>query len=97
MSRILTARERRALDKLAFERPDFVVRGKLAGVGLKTLQSLVDMGLAEKGPCERYHGAIGWRVKSDGWRCMYGKTLEEMTREGEGPYTPLRVWRWPAE
>lgn len=97
MSRILTAKERNGLEKLT-EDPiskDFLIKGQLTGVGHATLAALVELGLAETGPSTRYYGEMGWRITDDGWRCMYGRTLAEMSRGG--PYHPLRVWRWPPQ
>jgi hypothetical protein len=93
MTRILNARERKALDKIAFDHRNFHIRGELVGIGTVTLDALVDLGLLETGPSQRYDGEIGWRVTPDGARCMYGKTFDEM--KGSGPYHPLTVWSWP--
>jgi len=94
---VLSARERTALDKLALEHTDFLIAGQLVGVGKITMARLVDLGLAEVGPSQRYYGEQGWRITSDGWRCMYGKTYEEIMAPGEPPVRPLRVWIWPRE
>ncbi len=99
MSRILNARERRALDVLSFDQRDFVVKGALpAGIGLKTLEGLIELGLIETGPSNRFYGATGYRITPDGWRCMFGMTYEEIMAQPEGTKThPLRVWRWPPD
>ena len=95
VSRILNKRERDGLEKLT-EDPinrDYLIKGQLTGVGHVTLASLVELGLAEIGPSKRYYDESGWRITDDGWRCMYGKTLDEMG--SGGPYYKLRVWCWP--
>ena len=95
MSKVLGARERKALDKLSFDHRDFLIKGQLTGIGTTTLASLVSLGLAETGPSQRYYGEIGWRITDDGWRCMYGKTLGEIMAPGGSPVRPLRIWQWP--
>lgn len=96
MTRVLNARERNALDKLSFDHDDFVVKGHLPrGIGIKTLENLLRLGLISKGPSKRYHGQTGWRITPDGWRCMYGQTYEEIMAPGGEPALPLSVWRWP--
>lgn len=93
---VLNARERKALNRLSEDTRDFLIKGKLTGVGLITLASLVELGLAEIGASRRYYGETGWRITPDGWRCMYGKTYEEMMANPEaGPYNPLKQWQWP--
>lgn len=94
---VLSARERTALDKLSLDHGDYLIAGQLVGIGKVTMSRLVDLGLAEVGPSERYYGELGWRITSDGWRCMYGKTYEEIMAPGALPSYPLRVWRWPSE
>jgi hypothetical protein len=93
VSRILNARERKALDKISFDHRNFYIKGELVGIGTVTLDALVDLGLLETGPSQRYYGEIGWRVTPNGTRCMYGRTFDEM--KGPGPYHRLRVWSWP--
>lgn len=61
MTYILNKRERTALEALEretrFENGDFIYKGKLpTGIGAKTLDKLVELGLAEKGPSKRYWG-----------------------------------------
>jgi hypothetical protein len=73
----------------------FHVKGELVGVGESTLAGLVSLGLLETGVSQRHHGV--WRLTPDGWRCMYGKTIEEIMAPGGGPVRPLRVWKWPAD
>jgi hypothetical protein len=47
---------------------------------------LLSLGLIESGPNAGHYGQIGWRLTADdGWRCMYGKTVEEIMAPGEGP------------
>ncbi len=95
MTHILNARERKAIDKLSFEHRDFLIKGQLTGIGTATLASLVNLGLVETGPSQRYYGEIGWRITPDGWRCMYGKTYEDIMKPGGSPVRPLRTWSWP--
>ncbi len=96
MTRTLNARERKALDKLSFDHRNFHIRGELVGIGPTTLKSLVDLGLLEVGPSKRHYDQLGWRITPNGWRCMYGKTYEEIMSE-PGPHHPLRVWEWPPQ
>ena len=94
MSKVLTARERKALDRLSLEHGDFKILGEFAlGIGAGTLKNLVGLKLVEEGTSQR-HGQTGYRITPDGWRCMYGKTHEEITAS-DGPHHPLKVWRWP--
>lgn len=44
----------------------YEIKGKLVGVGEKTLAALVDSGLAERGPSPRHPGAIGWAITEAG-------------------------------
>jgi hypothetical protein len=93
MSGVLTTRQKRALQKLSFDHKEFVVKGELpAGIGLGTMDRLVELGLAEKGPSQRRRGQIGWRITDDGWRCMYGHTADEIAK-GDAMVAPRRVWR----
>lgn len=62
MTHVLTARERNALNKLSEDQRDFRIKGQLAGVGLTTLQTLVDLGLAETGSSKRFCGERGWAL-----------------------------------
>jgi hypothetical protein len=97
MSRVLNARERNALERLRFDHRDFLIKGELpSGIGIRTLEGLVDLGLLEKGPGR--FGETGYRITPDGWRAMYGKTYEEIMAQPEGVKTyPLKVWRWPPD
>jgi hypothetical protein len=93
---ILTAKERNALDRMTLDHSRFHIKAELGtGIGAKTIESLLSIGLIEAGPNARHYGQIGWRLTDDGWRCMYGKTLEEIMAPGSKPSTPLRVWSWP--
>jgi hypothetical protein len=94
MGAILTSKQRQALDRMTLDHKTFHVKTDLGtGIGPLTIQSLLDLGLIEPGPNQRHYGQIGWRLTDDGWRCMYGKTIDEMS--GTGPHHALRVWRWP--
>lgn len=101
MTYVLNKRERDALRELeretSFEGGNFIYKGKLSrGVGVKTLEKLVELGLAEKGPIERYLGETGYRTTKNAEICMYGATWEEILALPEGQQIePLRVWSWP--
>jgi hypothetical protein len=96
VTHILNPRERRTLDKLSFDR-SVLIKGQFSvgEGGHKTMESLVGLGLAKTAPSDRFPGDIGWRITPDGWRCMYGKTYEEIMAPGGSPVRPLKVWRWP--
>jgi hypothetical protein len=95
MSYILNSRERQALDRMQLNSSNFHIKAELGtGIGAKTVESLLALGLIEPGANVRHYGQIGWRLTDDGWRCMYGKTLSEMG-PGTGPHRHLRVWSWP--
>lgn len=63
--------------------------------GKATLNSLVDLGLAETAPTNRLPREIGWRITDNGWSCIYGKTYAEIMAPGALPPHPLEVWSWP--
>jgi hypothetical protein len=96
MTIVLNARQRSALDQLSNDHGDFLAYGQFrAGTGAPTLDSLVELGLAEKGPSGRFFGETGWHITDAGWRCMYGKTYAEIMAPGAEPSHPLKVWSWP--
>lgn len=79
MVHVLNKRERDALAALAretsYEEGDFIYRGKLpSGTGVKTLEKLVELGLAEKGPSKRYWGDIGYRTTENAAAFLHGAT-----------------------
>ena len=97
MSRVLDYRSRAALRELSTHHDEFLVEGEFAAdIGFQVLDELVALGLAEKGSSTRHGGREGWRSTADGWRCMYGHTVEEIAK-GDKTIVPLRVWRWPPE
>jgi hypothetical protein len=96
MNHVLNSRERQALDRMTLDHRSFHIKAGLGtGIGTKTIDVLLSLGLVEAGPNARHHGEIGWRLTADGWRCMYGKTIEEIMAPGGKPVHPLRVWSWP--
>lgn len=93
--RFLKPLERKALEKISLDHQKFYIGGELVGIGAMTLNELVGIGLLETGPSKQY-GVTGWRITPDGWRCMYGKTYEEvMSAGGPTAVRPLGVWQWP--
>jgi hypothetical protein len=93
----LTQRETKALQALGDDRRDFLIKGQFPrNIGEKTLEGLVEIGLAEKGPSARYHGEIGFRITADGWRAQFGMSYEEIMASGK-PIKPLSMMRWPIE
>jgi hypothetical protein len=94
MSYVLTARERKLLDHMKFDHRAFQIPGEMpVGVsGKVTLTRLVELGLLETGRGRFYQ--VGYRITDDGWRCIYGKTYEEIM-SSETPSHPLKVWSWP--
>src|SRR5436305_10075821 len=96
MSYVLNSRERQALDRMTLGQGNFHIKAELGtGIGAKTIEGLLDLGLIEAGSNARHYGQIGWRLTDNRWRCMYGKTIEEIMASGGGPVHPLRVWSWP--
>jgi hypothetical protein len=96
MSKILTVAERQALKELSLDHEQFLVRGHfISKISTEVLEGLVALGLVEKTPAAEGRD-IGWRITSDGWRCMYGKTIDEIMT-GDKTIFPLPVWRWPPD
>lgn len=93
MTDVLSARERNLMDHLELDHKVFQIPGQLpSGVGKGTRDRLTRLGLLETG-LGRF-GETGWRLSDDGWRCMYGKTHDEIMTSG-APHHPLRVYTWP--
>lgn len=93
MTYTLSTRERKLLDHLQLDHATYQIPGELpVGSGTVTFERLLGLGLIEAGAGR--HGATGYRLTDDGWRCMYGKTYAEMMDEG-ARYFPLKVWSWP--
>lgn len=94
MSYVLTARERKLLDHMQFDHRAFQIPGQMpvGTSGKVTLSRLVELGLLETG--QGRFGEVGYRITDDGWRCIYGKTHDEIMSSG-GQHYPLKVWSWP--
>ena len=94
MTYVLTANERNLLREMQFDHRTFQVKGQLppGKAGKVTLDRLTKLGLLETGPGR--WDETGWRLSDDGWRCMYGKTYDELMA-GDAPHHPLKVWSWP--
>jgi hypothetical protein len=75
----------------------FHIKAELGtGIGTKTIESLLALGLIEAGPNQRHYGQIGWRLTDDGWRCIYGETIAEIMAKPKGTKAyPFMVWKWP--
>lgn len=99
MSQVLNAKERQALDRMSLDHTDFHIKAELGtGIGTKTIESLLALGLIEAGVNERHHGQIGWRITDDGWRCMYGESIAEIMAKPDGVKSyPFVVWKWPVD
>lgn len=96
MTYVLNHRQREALKILTHNKAQFMPFWRMPErIGKATLNSLVDLGLAETAPTNRLPGEIGWRISDNGWRCIYGKTYAEIVTPGAlSPY-PLEIWSWP--
>jgi len=95
MTYVLNGRERQALDRMTLDHASFHIKAELGtGIGTKTIENLLALGLIEAGPNARHYGEIGWRLLPNGWRCMYGKPLQEMMSSGT-QHRQLRIWSWP--
>lgn len=95
--RILNRRERRLLERLSETNPtdDYHISGQLpSGVGQQSIKGLLELGLIEAGVSKRFPGQPGWRITNDGWRSMYGRTLDEIISSGVKCHE-LRIWSWP--
>lgn len=94
MTYVLTSKEQSLLRDMQIDHEKYQVKGELpvGKAGKVTLQRLTELGLLEAG-VGRW-GDTGWRLSDNGWRCMFGKTYDEMTSEG-GQHSPLKVWSWP--
>jgi hypothetical protein len=93
--RELTLQERKALEVLSGDHPDYRIKGQFPpGIGKQTLEALVALGLAEKGPSKRFNGEEGYKITADGWRAQFGMSYEDIVASGK-PMLPLGVMRWP--
>lgn len=94
MTRILTYRERQALDRMTIDHASFHAQADLGpDVEMSVIESLLALGLIEAGPIPN---STSWRLTDDGWRCMFGKTFAKIMASGaDDPAQPLKVWQWP--
>lgn len=99
MSEVLSAKQRQALDRMTLDHQNYHIGAELGpGIGAKTVESLLELGLIEAGSNARHHGQIGWRLTDDGWRCMYGETIDEIMAKPENIKAyPFVTWRWPID
>ena len=95
MTYLLNSRQRAALNELRQNQDEYLPYWRFMRVSESTLNSLVELGLAESGPTNRRSGEVGWRITDNGWRCIYGKTFAEIMAPGALPPLPLDVWSWP--
>jgi hypothetical protein len=94
-SRVLTPCEREALQELSRDHVTFFFSGHFARrISVEALEVLAGLGLVERAPMSDVRGQSGWRILPDGWRCMYGKTVDQIM-SGDQTVLPLRVWQWP--
>ena len=95
MTVLLNNRQRAALKELSHNQDEYIPYWRFFRVSESTLNSLVELGLAETGLTNRRRGEVGWRITDNGWRCMYGKTCAEIMAPGALQSLPLDVWSWP--
>ncbi len=95
MTYVLVHRQRAALKELTHSHEEFTPYWQFIKNGRPTLDSLVEIGLAETGPTNRRRGEIGWRITDNGWLCIYGKTYAQIMKRGALPPHPLEIWSWP--
>ena len=86
----LTPRERRLLNSLHLAsigvRNRFNLPGELkdiVDVGRRSFDTLVHLGLIEAGTATRHNSGVGYRITPDGFRCLYGKTAEQIEADGD--------------
>ena len=95
MSRILDSRERGVLDALRSDPSSYQTKDALLfGIGRKTLDGLVNLGLLETGAPRFDTRQLGYRLTPNGWRTIYGMSYEEMLAQSKHA-RPLRVWSYP--
>lgn len=87
------------MEAMRLDHANFHIKAELGtGIGTKTIESLLALGLIESRPNKRHYDQIGWRLTDDGWRCMHGETLDEIMAKPEGTKSyPFIVWRWPVD
>lgn len=95
MSYVLTRVQREALKALTNNQSKYTPYWQFERISENTLNILVELGLAETGLTDRRPGEIGWRITDNGWRCIYGKTYEEIMAPGALPPLALEIWSWP--
>jgi hypothetical protein len=97
MSDILDRRERHALEALRAAGLNFVsLEAMPRGIGRATLETLEQRGLVERAPGRNGSKSSRYRATADGWRCMFGKTYDDIRKLPSGVVPrPLSTWIWP--
>ena len=94
MSKFLDRKERAALEAVRLKGRESVrFKDMPVGVGKAAVESLVSRGLLETVPGPHGRGGQCYRVTRDGWRCMFGKTYEQLRALPAAK--PLGTWFWP--
>ena len=95
--RLLTQRECAALDALTGTSfGDHFPMRRLPRIAAVTLGKLAKLGLVEEGNRAHWPTERGWRLTDDGWRCMFGKTEQEIIDTPDyQSVDAFTIWRWP--
>lgn len=74
MKPLLSSAQLKAIQALTIEPEggDYLIKGELVGIGLNTLQTLVDAGFVEVGCASRFPGQEAWRLTAAGWNIANG-------------------------
>ena len=99
MARQLSALESRGLSWVTETYPKFRMAAELRrGLGVRTLDKLVALGLVQKADAQSSRSKVGYRTAPQGWRTMYGMTYEELLVDQQSQSVdPLRVWWRPVQ